>query len=116
MFLGRRGVQGEHRHPSGDGEDDEVFVPRVPSPKQRNMQKHDGQQFTRFRQDKCDIIDMRQTRIPKRTRQTGRQRHSRQGESDCAAGEDGGGGGAGGAREVEVREAGEDGEEGLDCV
>ncbi|KFY20737.1 hypothetical protein V493_07628, partial [Pseudogymnoascus sp. VKM F-4281 (FW-2241)] len=71
VLLSARGVKGEYRDASRDGQDNEVFMPRVPAPEQRDVQEHHREQLARFRKDEGDVIDMRQARVAERTRERG---------------------------------------------
>lgn len=49
-------MEGENGHAGRDGYDDEVFVEWIAFFKERNVEEHDGEQFTGFGEDKGNVI------------------------------------------------------------
>jgi len=109
-------VEGERRNAQGHQENDSVFVRGVSFPEYRQVEEHDGEQFAGFREDKCQIVDVRQAGVAKGRRQRRGNADQKQGVEYATGREYRGDLLALWSREVEVYEARDGRERGLNGV
>lgn len=58
-------VQCESRYAQGDQQDNTVLVQRISLPEDGQVKEHDRKEFAGLREDKRQVVDMRQTSVAK---------------------------------------------------
>lgn len=98
-------VQSEDGDAGRDGRHDEVLVQRVALAENGDVEEHDGQQLAALGQQEGDVVDVRETGVPKGAGQTAGDGDEGQRAKDAARWDDGRRGRALGSREEEVSRA-----------